>query len=179
MLKQIDQACTAAGIQPDMHLSGHAHLYERYTRTLGKKQVPYLVAGMGGYYNLPGLKPGKRPTAPTIPASGTDASGNPLTLEMYNDSTFGFLRMTVSPSFITGEFVTVDPTSGKTGVGDSFTLDLRANTVSNGLSPKLGAKGAPVSSKATPEGKAKPKNVPQVASIPSKPKGKSNRGRNT
>src|SRR5215472_2299416 len=26
MLKQIDQACTAAGIQPDLYLSGHAHL---------------------------------------------------------------------------------------------------------------------------------------------------------
>src|SRR5579872_6572472 len=109
MLSQIDQACTAAGIQPDLHLSGHAHLYERYTRTVGGKQIPYLVAGMGGYYNLPGLKPvNKRPTPPAFPASGTDASGNPLRLEMYNDNTFGFLRLTVSPASIIGEFVTVD-----------------------------------------------------------------------
>ena len=89
MLQQIDQACTAAGIQPDLHLSGHAHLYERYTRTVGGKQIPYLVAGMGGYYNLPGLKPpNKRPPAPKFPSSGTDASNNPLTLEVYNDCTF-------------------------------------------------------------------------------------------
>ncbi len=134
MLQQIDQACTAAGIQPDLHLSGHAHLYERYTRTIGKKQVPYLVAGMGGYYNLPGLKPGTPAPTPKTPMSGKDSTGNPLTLETYNDNTFGFLRMTVSPSAITGVFITVDPSSGKTGVGDSFTVDLKANTVSTGTS---------------------------------------------
>ena len=141
MLQQIDQACTAAGIQPDLHLSGHAHLYERYTRTVGGKRIPYVVAGMGGYYNLPGLKPGKPSTAPKTPASGKDASGNPLTLEVYNDTTFGFLRITVSPAAITGVFVTVDPTSGKTGVGDSFTVDLHANTVSSAAAaPKARAK---------------------------------------
>jgi Icc-related predicted phosphoesterase len=133
MLQQIDQACQAAGIQPDMHLSGHAHVYERYTRTVGGKQIPYVVAGVGGYYDLPGLKPpNARPTPPVTPASGTDASGNPLRLEIYSDSTFGFLRVTVSSASIKGEFVAVDAASGKTGVGDSFTLDLTANTVANG-----------------------------------------------
>jgi hypothetical protein len=144
MLQQIDKACSDAGIQPDMHLSGHAHLYERYTRTVAGKQIPYLVAGMGGYYNLPGLKPpNRRPAAPSPPASGRDASGNPLRLEVYNDSTFGFLRMTVSPASITGEFITVDPASGKTGSGDSFTLDLHAYKVSNGIATGVGAARAP------------------------------------
>jgi hypothetical protein len=149
MLQQIDQACASAGIQPDLHLSGHAHLYERYTRTVGGKQIPYVVAGMGGYYNLPGLKPGKQPAPPKTPASGTDASGNPLTIEAYSDDTFGFVRMTVSPASITGVFVTVDTTSGKTGVGDSFTLDLKSNKVSSGLTAKGAAK------KVTPAKKAK------------------------
>src|SRR5579864_2615050 len=36
MLQQIDQVCASVGIQPDLHLSGHAHVYERYTRTVGK-----------------------------------------------------------------------------------------------------------------------------------------------
>jgi hypothetical protein len=169
MLKQIDEACSTAGIQPDLHLSGHAHLYERYTRTVGSKQIPYLVAGMGGYYDLPGLKPpNQRPTAPSTPASGTDASGNPLRLEVYNDNTFGYLRITVSPASITGVFVTVDPTSGKTGVGDSFTVNLKTNAVSSGASTaaasskvKAGsgtsAKSAP---KAAPPVKAKGKSTP-------------------
>jgi hypothetical protein len=154
MLTQIDQVCAAAGIQPDLHLSGHSHLYERYTRTLGGKQIPYLVAGMGGFYNLPGLKPpNQRPTPPASPASGTDASGNPLRLEVYNDTTFGFMRITVSPASITGVFVTVDTTSGTTGVGDSFTLDLRTNKVSTGTpasnrkAPTSGGKAAAKKSK--------------------------------
>ena len=147
MLKQIDQACDAAGIQPDLHLSGHAHLYERYTRTVGGKQIPYLVAGMGGYYNLPGLKPPNwRSPAPKTPLSGTDASGNPLRLEVYNDNTFGFLRLTVSPTSVAGVFVTVDPKSGKTGVGDSFAVDLHADTVSGGGSGETS--GAPASKRA-------------------------------
>jgi hypothetical protein len=154
MLKQIDDACAAAGIQPDMHLSGHAHLYERYTRTVGGKQIPYIVAGMGGYYNLPGLKPGNKTVPPKTPVSGTDASGNPLTLNVYNFDTFGFLRITVSPNSITGEFVTVDPSTGKTGVGDSFTLDLAAYKVSNGISAKPQARAAAASARSKPTGKA-------------------------
>lgn len=144
MLKQIDSACAAAGIFPDMHLSGHAHLYERYTRTVNGKKIPYLVAGMGGYYNLPGLKPlNQRPTPPSTPASGTDQSNNPLRLEIYNDNTFGFLQITVAsgsspsqPGSIAGRFITVDPATGKTGTGDSFTLDLQANKLSKGAVSK-------------------------------------------
>jgi hypothetical protein len=152
MLKMIDDACTAAGIQPDLHLSGHAHLYERYTRTLNGKQIPYVVAGMGGFYNLLGLKPpNRRPTPPKFPASGTDASGNPLRLDMYNNNTFGFMRMTVSASSLSGEFVTVDPVSGKTGIGDSFTLDLTGGSVSGSASK---SKKAPTKKAAAPAKKA-------------------------
>jgi hypothetical protein len=145
MLKQIDDACSAADIWPDLHLSGHAHLYERYTRTAGGKQIPYVVAGMGGYYDLPGLKPAaSRQPLPKTPQSGKDASGNPLTLEVYNYNTFGFLRLTVSATSVAGVFVTVDSASGKTGIGDSFTVDLHANTVSNAKvsSSKAGARSA-------------------------------------
>ena len=155
MLQQIDEACTAAGIQPDLHLSGHAHIYERYTRTVNGKQTPYLVAGMGGYYNLPGLKPVNKRPVPAKPGSGTDASGNPLRLDVYNDNTFGFVRISVSPASITGVFVTVDTTSGKTGVGDSFTLDLKAGKVSSGVAGGTSAKRASKSRPASTPAKSK------------------------
>lgn len=139
MLAQIDQICDSVGIWPDMHLSGHSHLYERYTRTVKGKQIVYLVAGMGGFYNLAGLKPGKLPPPPKTPQSGTDAAGNPLTMNIYNDTTFGFLRVTVSAKSIVGEFVSVNPDTGKTGVADSFTVNLQANTVTSGKTGKSGA----------------------------------------
>jgi hypothetical protein len=165
MLKQIDDACTAAGILPDLHLSGHSHMYERYTRTVGRKQIPYLVAGIGGYYGLPGLKPvNRRPPPPKTPDSGTDASGNPLRFEVYNDNTFGFLRLTVSPTSVAGVFVTVDTASGKSGVGDSFTVDFQTNTVATGVkkpAPSRKPKPAPV------------KGGPKVVAKPPKAKSKS------
>lgn len=49
----IDAASAAAGLYPDAVLSGHAHIYQRITRpmTVGGKavQVPYIIAGAGGY----------------------------------------------------------------------------------------------------------------------------------
>jgi Calcineurin-like phosphoesterase len=183
MLKQIDDACDAAGIQPDLHLSGHAHLYERYTRTFRGKQIPYLVAGMGGFYNLPGLKPpNRRSPSPKTPLSGTDASGNPLKLEVYSDNTFGFLRLTISLTSIAGVFVTVDPTSGKTGVGDSFAVDLNANTVSSSRSD--GASGSvsgrrAASSRAKRSGRPSAKATPNVSAKRPKAKSKSGPGRTT
>jgi hypothetical protein len=56
MLKQIDDVCAEVGIWPDIHLSGHSHLYERYTRAVNGKQIPYVVAGMAGYYGLTRLE---------------------------------------------------------------------------------------------------------------------------
>ena len=95
-----------------------------------------MVAGMGGFYNLAGLKHGSKVPAPKTPASGTDASGNPLRIEVYDDSAFGFVRVTVSATSITGEFVTVDPTSRKTALGDSFLVDLKAGTVTTASGKK-------------------------------------------
>jgi hypothetical protein len=172
MLQQIDSACQAAGIQPDLYLSGHAHLYERYTRTVGGKQIPFVVAGMGGYYNLPGLKPGNRPTPPKTPISGTDQSNNPLTLEVYNDTTFGFLRITVSPSSITGTFVTVDPSTGKTGVGDTFSLDLQKGAVANATAGgKAAARGKSANAKSTAKNSAPAKAAKKAAASNAKKRG--------
>jgi calcineurin-like phosphoesterase family protein len=45
----IDAACSAAGLWPDAVLSGHAHLYQRFTRHTGERDIPYIVAGSGGH----------------------------------------------------------------------------------------------------------------------------------
>jgi hypothetical protein len=45
----IDAACQAAGQWPDAVLSGHAHLYQRFTRATAGREIPYIVAGSGGY----------------------------------------------------------------------------------------------------------------------------------
>jgi len=145
MLQQIDSCCQQAGIWPDLVLSGHAHLYERYTRTMKAdgRQIPYIVAGNGGYYNLSKLK---TDAAGNKPAPGTqsepDGQGNTITLEQFNDSNFGFLRITVDASSIELEALTVanvtTTTSSTTPIAppavvDSCTLNLASHTVSTNI----------------------------------------------
>jgi hypothetical protein len=45
----IDRACKAANFLPDAVLSGHAHLYQRFTRATAGRTIPYIVAGSGGH----------------------------------------------------------------------------------------------------------------------------------
>src|SRR5207237_4087324 len=49
----IDGACRAAGLWPDAVLSGHAHLYQRFTRSVGGREIPYVVAGSRGFAATP------------------------------------------------------------------------------------------------------------------------------
>jgi hypothetical protein len=129
MLRDLDGACQQAGILPDIVLSGHAHLYERYTRYKGGNQIPFLVAGMGGYFNLSGLKP-KAGKLPVPPVTDSDYENNKLILEATNNTTFGFLRLAVSASTLKCTFFGVDVTTKIVTLKDSFTLDLKRHTVS-------------------------------------------------
>ena len=44
MLAQIDKICTSVGVWPHAFLSGHAHNYQRFTRTRSEDstQIPYI-----------------------------------------------------------------------------------------------------------------------------------------
>jgi hypothetical protein len=47
--KDLDSTFTESGLYPDAVLSGHAHLYQRFTRAVGGREIPYVVAGAGGF----------------------------------------------------------------------------------------------------------------------------------
>jgi hypothetical protein len=57
MRDDMDAACNAAGLWPDAVLSGHAHVYQRMTRSVGTgnaaRQIPYIICGAGGYNKDP------------------------------------------------------------------------------------------------------------------------------
>jgi hypothetical protein len=131
VLADLDAACQSAGILPDLVLSGHAHLYERYTRFVGANQIPFVVAGTGGYFDLSGFKNSANGAPPKTPATGTDTQGNKLVLETFDDNDFGFLRLTVSSATLQCSFVTVDVQTKAVATKDSFTLNLKAHTVSS------------------------------------------------
>ncbi|MGA7853681.1 MAG: metallophosphoesterase [Candidatus Acidiferrales bacterium] len=147
MLQDIDTACKTAGLWPDLVLSGHAHLYERYTRVMTSdgRAIPYVVAGNGGYFNLSPVRTGKNGALPKIGVAGNDGKGNKVTLEAYNDQVYGFLRLTVNSASISCEALGVNETTDAVSTIDSFTLDLQKHVVSTGVAAtKRGKKKKPL-----------------------------------
>jgi hypothetical protein len=95
MLADIDSACTAAGFWPHAVFSGHSHNYQRYTRTANNIQTPYLVAGCGGHSPLSAMRGTYR-----TPYKIDDT----LTLESYDDTDYGYLRVVVNAETMSIEF---------------------------------------------------------------------------
>lgn len=143
MLKQIDDCCQQAGIWPDLVLSGHAHLYERYTRVMASdgRQIPYVVAGNGGYYNLSKMKMNAQKQKPVAGShSEPDGLGNTVNLDQYNETLWGFLRITVNATTVQVDALGVQPTATTTTttppapipaptVIDSFSVNLALHRV--------------------------------------------------
>ena len=105
--------------------------YQRFTRTSGARQLPYLVAGAGGYANIE-----KR-----MHKLQTDQDKNPIQtpfqtraedviLDSYNDTEPGFLRVTIDKEKLVGEYFLV-PFDGDPPADpfDTFTLELKSHTL--------------------------------------------------
>ena len=136
---------------PNLILSGHVHNYQRFTEIVagpnGQIQLPYVVAGAGGYTNLGTLHTinGAPPPSPLQLGSG-------LTLEKYDQTNFGFLRLEISKTQIAGTYLSAPYVAGGTPAAtviDSFTINLTKNTVTTGVGkapgvPKKGPKKKPV-----------------------------------
>ena len=127
MLQDLDGAATAAGFWPHAVFSGHAHNYQRFTRTLnpgtsGATNVVYMVAGHGGH----GLDTIRKVNgvAIRVPYVVDDT----LTLESYDDTHYGFLRVTVDP--LTLRIEAHQAGGSATGPVDVVSLDLETRTVS-------------------------------------------------
>jgi hypothetical protein len=94
MLADIDAACTAAGVWPHAVFSGHAHNYQRYTRTISGKQIPFIVAGCGGHNPLSAMRATLR--TPYV-------IDDTLTLNSYDDTDYGYTRVVVTAETMTIE----------------------------------------------------------------------------
>lgn len=84
----LEGAFTRAGRAPDLVLSGHVHSYQRFSRRYRGRVIPHLVAGTGGVSNLQEIAP----DVPDVPASFAGLPG--VTLEAYQDSSWGYLTVT-------------------------------------------------------------------------------------
>lgn len=131
MQKVLDDSFTQSGVVPDIVLSGHVHNYQRFTRKIGTRQVPYIVAGAGGYWHL---HPMNIPGKPVIKMPSKTPFEN-VVLEKYCEDRHGFLRIEIDmqKKQLTGKYITV-PGSLQTEkdpsvLFDSFTIDLAKNKI--------------------------------------------------
>jgi hypothetical protein len=137
MLGQIDAICKQVGVYPHAFVSGHAHNYQRYTRTLnfGGNSVPFVVCGDSGHNVTPLVNThfGKSATEPgdNLNVKYLDAStvfpNTGLTLNKHDQKDSGYLRVTANAKQLT---LTFNPVS-KTGAAvppDTVTVDLATRT---------------------------------------------------
>lgn len=124
MQKDIDAACHAAGVWPHAVLSGHAHNYQRFTRTHAGMQIPYLIAGNGGHAVAKLVKKdGEALRVPQV-IDGNPSKGEGVVLESYDDQDYGYLRVLAGRSQLRIEYHPAsDGTTAKTP-DDFVTVDL-------------------------------------------------------
>ena len=119
MLADVDDACTQAGVMPDLFLSAHAHNYQRYTRTLtlgGRTlQIPFIVAGMGGKNDQ------------AIPAATGQRDGDHTFVA--SKKGYGYLLIEASARTLAVKTIGVDVESRARTTVDSVTVTLDTNTV--------------------------------------------------
>ena len=105
MLKEIDAICEKVGVWPHAVFSGHAHNYQRFTRTIGRRQIPYVVCGNGGHPPL--QKISVDPTLRTpiaLPAFAQPERKDLVSLDNYDFKSFGYLRVVVDTTQLRIEF---------------------------------------------------------------------------
>ncbi|HLH05521.1 MAG TPA: metallophosphoesterase [Bryobacteraceae bacterium] len=103
---------------PNLVLTGHVHNYQRVEKVLtGASPTPFLVAGLGGYYNLHKLNA----------SPGTTDSTTGAKLIAADDQHWGYVTLTVDAKTISGIATTV-PNSGESGNSqiDSFSYPASA-----------------------------------------------------
>lgn len=136
MLKEIDAICSAVGVWPHAVLSGHAHNYQRFTRTINKRQIPYVVCGNGGHPPLQKISVDTTLRTPiAMPGFAQPERGDAVTLDNYDFKSFGYLRVVVNTQQLRIEFHPEgDGVTTKTP-DDAVTVALATGTLTNYMPP--------------------------------------------
>jgi len=128
----IDTACNNAGFWPDAIFSGHAHVYQRMTRTVqveGKnRDIPHLVCGAGGYNINPQQEVDK------ADMKVLDTKDPKFHLHQFL-AHYGYMKLTVTPQngSVNGtlrmEFLSPNVNAG--GAADTSVLDLQTHQLTS------------------------------------------------
>jgi len=139
MLGQIDTICQQVGVYPHAFISGHAHNYQRFTRSVtfsgSRFTVPFVICGDSGHNvtSVVNANFGKSAPEPGDNANVTYLDVNPaltstgLVLNKHDQKNSGWLRVTANATQLV---ITFNPVS-KTGTAvppDTVTVNLANHT---------------------------------------------------
>ena len=131
-LNMLDSTFRDSRRLPDVILSAHVRNYQRFTRKLGDRQIPYIIVGNGGHWKLDYMQNhfNNKIKFPYNLPDRTD-----LSLENYIDDRHGFMRIYVTPNKLIGKQFVVsrphEPWRKDAKQIDSFKLDLQTHQVKN------------------------------------------------
>jgi hypothetical protein len=123
MLKDLDECFKSANFLPHLIFSGHAHNYQRYTRTGDKFQTPYIVCGSGGH----GLTRLRAPHKGAIRTPVTLTKD--VVLNNYDDQNYGYLRVIANDTQIRVEFHDLIPGQTFKSPSDQVAVELKSHTI--------------------------------------------------
>lgn len=128
MANVLDQAINDSRRVPNMVLTGHVHDYQRIEQTVaGGIEVPFIVSGNGGYYNLHTL--GAAPGA-------VDPDNNAV-LVAGDDQNHGYMTLTVDANNISGAVTSVNDSSGAASPLDQFSYPVAMQVLPAGATVSL------------------------------------------
>ncbi|SIT43823.1 Metallophosphoesterase [Paraburkholderia ribeironis] len=132
MQQQIDAICTEVGVWPHADLAGHAHNYQRFTRTRPDgTQIPYIVCGNGGHavqrLTTNGQPPLRAPQLIQAASKHTDA----VVFENYDDQNYGYLRIIANPTQLRIEYHPAVDGPHTKAPDDQVTVDLATRKLSH------------------------------------------------
>ncbi len=122
MLKDLDACCKKANFWPHAFISGHAHNYQRYTRTVDGHDIPYIVVGNAGH-GLTAIRNSSNAGPLRTPVKLSDE----LIFENYDDKNYGYLRVVVDKTNLVIEYH--DAEIDQKSSSDAVTVDIKSHTM--------------------------------------------------
>jgi hypothetical protein len=138
LLAQIDKICDETGVWPHAFLSGHAHSYQRFTRTRRDgTQIPYVVCGNGGH-NVQRLSRKGAPMRTPQIIQAAQGKTDQVVFENYDDQDYGYLRVIVDATQLRIEYHPASDGPEAKTPDDFVTVDLATRKLVHFAATDLG-----------------------------------------
>ncbi|MEQ5843083.1 metallophosphoesterase [Paraburkholderia acidicola] len=150
MLAQIDQVCSANGVWPHAFLSGHAHNYQRFTRTRNADgtQIPYIICGNGGHGLIKLAARGAAAIRAPQVLQAKSATTDLVVLENYDDTNYGYLRLVVTATQLRIEYHSASDGPTSKAPNDYVTVGLADRQIAHFVAADMGRPQAAVAARA-------------------------------